>query len=215
MRDKDKGDDLKLSSSLIHKAAHKINNGGVVVYPTRSLYGLGADIFDANAVHRVYAIKMRPWNKPLSILVKNMASLETLVKTISADADILIKCFWPGKLTLVLEASSHVPEEITSGTGKVGVRRPEHPAARALVEACRNPITATSANLSGKAGCDHLSRLDASIQSNVDMLLDGGLLRGGLGSTVVDVTGDRPVVLREGSITTQAIHAALSKPSRQ
>ncbi len=208
---KSKTDYPKPSADMICQAAQIIHNGGVVVYPTRSLYGLGADIFNAKAVRRIYAIKKRPEHKPLSVLVKNRKVLETLVKTIPTDADLLIERFWPGKMTLVLEASNIVPDYLTAGTGKVGVRCPGHPVATALVKATTHPITATSANLSGCAGCAHVSRLDASVSSAADLILDGGMLCGGAGSTVVDVTADCPVILREGSITSRKILAALHK----
>jgi L-threonylcarbamoyladenylate synthase len=201
----------ELSSNRIHQAAQIINDGGVVVYPTRSLYGLGVDIFNAKAVRRIYSIKKRPEDKPLSVLVKNRKALDALVKTVSTDASALIECFWPGKLTLVLEASAIVPDHLTAGTGKIGVRCPGYPVASALVKAAGHPITATSANLSGHAGCAHISELDASVRETADMILDGGMLCGGTGSTVVDVTADYPVILREGSITTKKILAALRK----
>jgi len=201
----------KSSSNIIYQAVRIIHNGGVLVYPTRSLYGLGADIFNAKAVRRIYTIKKRPEHKPLSVLVKNRKALDSLVKTVSADAEILIEHFWPGKITLVLEASENVPDYLTAGTGKIGVRCPGHPIASTLVKAVAHPITATSANLSGHAGCAHISQLDASINVSVDMILDGGMLRGGDGSTVVDVTADHLAVLREGTIRKQKILAALGK----
>ena len=209
--DKCKADYQEPSSDLIRQAAQVIHNGGVVVYPTRALYGLGADIFNAKAVRRIYTIKKRPEHKPLSVLVKNRKALDTLVTTVPTDAAILIERFWPGKITLVLEASAIVPDYLTSGTGKIGVRCPGHPVASALVKAAANPITATSANLSGRGGCAHVSQLDASVRETADMILDGGMLHGGTGSTVVDVTADCPVILREGSIATKKILAALRK----
>jgi len=210
--DRCKTDYQKPSSDMIRQAAQIIHNGGVVVYPTRALYGLGADIFDAKAVRRIYTIKKRPEHKPLSVLVKNRKALETLVKTVPTDARVLMDRFWPGKVTLVLEAGDIAPAYLTAGTGKIGVRCPGHPVASALVKATAHPITATSANLSGCAGCACISQLDASISVAADMTLDGGLLRGGTGSTIVDVTVDGPVILREGSITARIILAALRKP---
>ena len=209
--DKCKTDYQEPSSDMIHQAALIIHDGGVVVYPTRSLYGLGADIFNAKAVRRIYTIKKRPEHKPLSVLVKNRKALETLVKTVSTDASVLMERFWPGKVTLVLEASDIVPDYLTAGTGKIGVRCPGHPIASALVKATAHPITATSANLSGCAGCAYISQLDVSISATADLILDGGMLRGGVGSTVVDVTADYPVILREGAITTRKILDALRK----
>ncbi len=209
--DKCKTDYHKPSSDVIHQAAQIIQNGGVVVYPTRSLYGLGADIFNAKAVHRIYFIKKRPEHKPLSVLVKNRKTLETLVTRIPTIASVLIERFWPGKVTLVLEASDIVPDYLIAGTGKIGVRCPGHPIASALVKAAVHPITATSANLSGRAGCAYISQLDASVSAAADLILNVGILRSGTGSTVVDVTADTPVILREGSVKTKKIIAALRK----
>ncbi|MCK7504913.1 MAG: Sua5/YciO/YrdC/YwlC family protein [Desulfobacterales bacterium] len=109
--------------------------------------------------------------------------------------------FWPGRLTLVLDARPGLPARLTAGTGKIGIRLAAHPVARALAEAVAQPITGTSANLSGGSGCRQIAELDPRIARQVDLILDGGALKGGVGSTVVDVTGETPVVIREGEVS--------------
>jgi L-threonylcarbamoyladenylate synthase len=196
-------------SASIAQAAEVIRNGGVVCFPTRCLYGLGADAFSAAAVERVFEIKQRPADMPLLVLINTPAQLSGLAKSIPRMAHVLMQRFWPGRLTLVLEAEANIPERLTAGTGKFGIRLAAHPVARALVEAVAHPITGTSANISGGAGCREISELDPQIRHQVNLILDGGPLKGGVGSTVVDVTGESPVVIREGEVSKPEIYAAI------
>jgi L-threonylcarbamoyladenylate synthase len=191
------------------RAAEVIRNGGVVCFPTRCLYGLGADAFNAAAVERVFEIKLRPADMPLLVLINDPAQLALLAKSIPPMALILMQRFWPGRLTLVLEALANLPDRLTAGTAKIGIRLAAHPVARAFVEAVGGPITGTSANISGGAGCRQIAELDHQIRQKVNLILDGGLLKGGVGSTVVDVTGERPAVIREGEVSKPEIIAAI------
>jgi L-threonylcarbamoyladenylate synthase len=193
----------------IGRATAVIRAGGVVCFPTRCLYGLGADAFDEAAVERVYEIKQRPAAMPLLVLIGRSAQLTELAERMPPTAQLLMERFWPGRLTLVLEARPHLPARLTAGTGKIGIRLAAHPVARVLVEACDRPITGTSANLSGGSGCRQIAELDPRIAKSVDLILDGGVLKGGVGSTVVDVTGENPVVIREGEISRPEILAAI------
>lgn len=193
----------------IGRAEALIRAGGVVCFPTRCLYGLGADALDAAAVERVYEIKQRPADMPLLVLISRSAQLTELAARVPPMAKMLIERFWPGRLTLVLEAQPLIPARLTAGTGKIGIRLAAHPVARALVEAFAGPITGTSANLSGESGCRQVAELDPRIARQVDLILDGGALKGGVGSTVVDVTGENPVVIREGDISRPEILAAI------
>jgi len=197
---------------IISKAADIIKNGGVVIFPTRYLYGLGADAQNPDAVERVYQIKQRPLTKPLLILAKQPESLHQLVQHIPENARQLMSRFWPGDITLVFEAKDSLPENLTAGSGKIGVRLPQHPVAVALTNAVQNPITATSANLAGLGGCSSTADLDPLITDKVDLILDSGTLKGGSGSTIVDVTLDPPVILREGAVPASDIWAALDRP---
>jgi L-threonylcarbamoyladenylate synthase len=193
----------------IRQAAAVIRGGGVVCFPTRCLYGLGADAFNTAAVERVFDIKQRPAELPLLVLINSPSQMDGLAGSIPRVARVLMERFWPGRLTLVLEADASLPARLTAGTGKIGIRLAAHPVARALLEAVAKPITGTSANLSGGSGCRQISELDPLIRRQVDLILDGGPLKGGVGSTVVDVTGDTPVMIREGEVSKPEIMAVI------
>ncbi|MGE5255780.1 MAG: L-threonylcarbamoyladenylate synthase [Hyphomicrobiales bacterium] len=193
----------------IGRAAEVICAGGVVCFPTRCLYGLGADALNAAAVERVFDIKARPADMPLLVLINRLDQLPGLAKSIPRIAQTLMERFWPGRLTLVLEAEPGLPPHLTAGTGKIGIRLAGHPVAQSLAEAVGRPITGTSANLTGGTGCRQILELDPHIARRVDLILDGGPLKGGVGSTVVDVTGEAPVVIREGEVSKPEILAVI------
>jgi L-threonylcarbamoyladenylate synthase len=184
----------------ILEAARIIRGGGVVVFPTTSLYGLAADASNPAAVEKVFAIKQRPLNKPVLILVPNLWDIENLVSDVPLAAEWIMTALWPGNLTLIFKAGNGLLPGLTAGTGKIGIRLPIYPVARRLVRAAGIPITATSANISGQTGCSRIADLDPSVAAAVDLILDAGPLKGGAGSTILDVSQDPPVLLREGSI---------------
>mgnify|MGYP001827264963 FL=1 len=190
---------------IIQHAATVITRGGIIVFPTRCLYGLGADAFNAEAVDRVFKIKQRPTQKPILILIDQRIQLEQLVSHVSTAASRMMDLFWPGGVTLVFKAADTVPHHLTAGTGKIGIRLPGHPVAAALVEALGRPLTGTSANLSAKPGCRRIGDLEPQLAQQLDAVLDAGDLKGGNGSTVVDVTARLPRILREGEITEKEI----------
>jgi L-threonylcarbamoyladenylate synthase len=193
----------------IDKAAAVIKAGGTVVFPTRSLYGLGVDAFNPTAVMGIFSIKQRSAQKPILILINDVNRLASLVTHTPEIATKIMQQFWPGKVTLVFEAADSVSPGLTGGSGKIGIRLPGHPVASALVKAVAGPITGTSANLSGSPGCYQISDLKPEVADRVDLILDAGSLEGGQGSTVVDVTeGESPVILREGTISAAQIKAA-------
>jgi L-threonylcarbamoyladenylate synthase len=194
----------------IGRAAKILGNGGVVVFPTTGLYGLAADARCVAAVRRVFAIKRRPAAKPLLVLLSGLKDMASLVKTVPEHAEPLLG-LWPGGVTLVLKAADTVPAELTGGTGKIGVRLPAHPVARALVGRFGGPITATSANRSGDPAVARATDLAPEILSQVNLVLDAGTLAGGAGSTVVDVTEWPVRVIREGAVPRQAIEEALRR----
>ncbi len=193
---------------LIIKAALVIQKGGVVAFPTRYLYGLGADAFNNEAVDRVFEIKQRPYNKPLLVLLDKQENLARLVRSVPSVAKRIMECFWPGEVTIVFEARGNLPANLTAGTGRIGVRMPQHPVASGLTSAVGSPITATSANLTGHVGCSQIQNLEPLIAEKLDLILDAGPLKGGTGSTVVDVTADFLKILREGAIPARDILAA-------
>lgn len=196
--------------AIIARAAEVIAGGGIVVFPTQSLYGLGANALDEKAVDRIFQIKRRPPEKPVLILLDNISDMDRLVTEVPPDAGRIMTAFWPGGVTLVCHALPELPGNLTAGTGKIGIRLPLHPVARHLVDAADGPITGTSANLSGQPGCAKAAEIDAAVLGEVDMVLDAGPLIGGSGSTVVDVTVTPPKILREGLVPASKILEAIS-----
>lgn len=192
----------------IRKAAAIIGQKGVVVFPTSGLYGLGADAFCAEAVRRVFAIKRRPLHMPLLVLLSGPHDMDRVVRSVPDYAARLLG-LWPGGITLIFDAGDTVPAGLTGGTGKVGVRLPAHPVARALVAAFGGPITGTSANTSGCPATDRVMDLDPEIRRQADMVLDAGILAGGPGSTIVDVTCWPVRVVREGAVPRQSLDDVL------
>ena len=190
---------------IIQQAGTIIKRGGIIVFPTRCLYGLGADAFNAEAVDRVFKIKQRPSQKPILVLIDRRRQLERLVSHVSKAASRIMDHYWPGGVTLVFKAADTVPHHLTAGTGKIGIRLPGHPVAAALVEALGRPLTGTSANLSAKPGCRRIGDLEPQLAQQLDAVLDAGDLKGGNGSTVVDVTARLPRILREGEISEKEI----------
>ena len=201
----------KPEPEIIAEAAAIIKKGGVVVFPTRCLYGLGADALDPHAVEKIIKIKQRPADNPILVLIDCRRQLDSLVVNISPVAMAIMDTFWPGRVTLVFEAGDTLSNRLTAHTGKIGVRLAGHPVASALIKQVGSPVTGTSANLSGKPGCRQIQYLDPPIAKRVDLVLDAGMLEGGVGSTIVDVTEDRPQILREGQVTAEQILRILAE----
>ncbi len=196
-------------TDVINQAAGCIKNRGVVIFPTRCLYGLAADALNPAAVVTIFSIKKRKKNNPLLVLINSHTDLEGIVAGIPDQAKELMHTFWPGSLTLVFEAKPGICDLLTAGTGKIGVRVPAHPVARALVKAAGRPITGTSANLSGSPGCSCISDMPGKLIQAADMILDAGTLKGGAGSTILDITCDPPQVLRQGTVPSDTISQTL------
>ena len=190
---------------IIAEAAEIIEQGGVIAFPTRCLYGLGADAFNPEAVERIVQIKQRSEENPILVLIDSRKRLNSLVKHVPRVADAIMDAFWPGRVTLVFEARDSLPDPLTARTGKIGVRLPGHPVASALAKHVQRPLTGTSANISGQPGCHRARDLDAAIANQLGLILDAGTLIGGVGSTVVDVTVTPPQILREGAVTTEEV----------
>lgn len=197
------------SPTAIQRAADLIKTRGVVIFPTQCLYGLAADALDSRAIKKIFHIKHRPENNPLLVLIHHYNDLAQITAKIPESAQVLMKAFWPGSLTLIFEAAPGVCDLLTAGTGKIGVRIPAHPVARALVAAAGRPITGTSANISGSPGCSDVKDLPRHLIHAVDMVLDAGPLKGGPGSTILDITRDTPRILRQGAVPVDAIWQVL------
>jgi len=195
---------------LIKEAAGIIKGGGVIVFPTRCLYGLGADAMNPGAVERIIEIKQRPADNAILVLIHSKNQLEMLVEKIPPAAAAIMETFWPGRVTLVFDARDTLPGLLTAQTGKIGVRLPGHPVAAAILRQVKGPVTGTSANLSGRPGCNRLADMGRQIAGQVDLVLDAGTLQGGIGSTVVDVTEAPPRILREGQVTARQIRGSLT-----
>lgn len=197
--------------AVIDEAVDVINAGGVIVFPTKSLYGLGADALNLQAVEALFRIKQRPKNNPVLVLIDDMVALNMLVRQIPETAAMIIRACWPGDVTIVFDAAPGISDLLTAGTGKIGVRMAGHPVARALTKRLKRPITGTSANISGLPGCHTVARLQPELSEGVDLILDAGPLSGGIGSTIVDVTSATPRILREGSISAEIIFEVIRK----
>jgi L-threonylcarbamoyladenylate synthase len=194
----------------IQQAADILSKGEIVTFPTRCLYGLAADAFNASAVQRIVEIKRRSHQKPMLVLIKNRDCLPFLVKSIPHAAETIMDCYWPGRITLVFEAKKEIPDFLTAGTGKIGIRIPSHKVAAAIVNALENPITGTSANISDEGGVARIEELPAEIICRTRLVLDAGPLKGGMGSTVLDITTTPPQILREGEVPSAEIYKVLN-----
>jgi L-threonylcarbamoyladenylate synthase len=182
------------------EAAAVLRAGGVIAFPTETFYGLGAAAMDAAAARRVITVKGRPDGKPLLVLVDSPAMVGVVAREIPPRAQELMARHWPGPLTLVLPARPEVPDEVTAGSGTVGVRLSPHPVARGLVRALGAPITAPSANRSGQPAPTTAAAVFADFRDRIELVLDGGVTTGGEPSTVLDVTVDPPRVIRAGAL---------------
>ncbi|MFW6011074.1 MAG: L-threonylcarbamoyladenylate synthase [Desulfosalsimonas sp.] len=197
--------------ALIRRAAKIIADGGLVIYPTRNLYGLGADAKNRKAVKRVFEIKKRTFKNPVSVLISSRRDVYMYAEDISNTAERIMDRFWPGGITLVFKAKPGLPDILTAGTQTIGIRLPANPAAAALAKAAETPVTATSANLAGNPGPGRISDIDAALIKAADLVLDAGTLEPGTGSTILDVTCDPPGILRHGRVTSQALRDLLEK----
>ena len=204
-------DSQRPETELVQEAADLLLQGGVVAFPTRCLYGLGAIAKDTKAVNRIFSIKQRSIEKPLPVLIENQLQLEDMVKNISPLGQYLIKKFWPGNLTLIFQALSGMPKGIVGKAEKIGIRQAQHPVARALIKAVGQPITGTSANIAGQPGCRQISTLNDNLISLINLILDAGPLVSGKGSTVLDISGKRAVIIRQGTVSSDYLSAILKK----
>ena len=187
--------------SQISSACEILKKGGVVVTPTDTLYGLGANVFNPLAIERVFRIKGRPWNLPLPVFLNSYEELPLVADGISDLARKLGKKFWPGGLTLVVPKSEAVPSVLTAYGSSIGVRVPDHVVPRSLVQQLGAPITGTSANINGEPDIISLLELRVKLGGEVDMILDGELLNPPVPSTVIDLTSEFPKVVREGAVS--------------
>lgn len=179
-------------------AIKTLQSGSIIAYPTETSYGLGADIYNEEALATLYKLKNRDSGKPISIMINNIKMLDDLVESIPFVCNKVIERLWPGPLTIVFDAKPSISKLITAGTGKVGIRYSNHPFVQALLEEYKHPITATSANISGEKSSYNVQNIKDYFGNDV-FVIDGGNLEEKI-STVIEIEGDRIHVLREGCI---------------
>lgn len=195
----------------IKEAAKIIQNGGLVAFPTETVYGLGADALNEDAVAKVYEAKGRPSDNPMIVHIARASDIGQLTPMLSSTIVTLIDNFWPGPLTLVVKRKPGVPDRTTGGLDTVGVRMPDSKLALDLINYAGCPIAAPSANLSGKPSPTRVEDVIEDLNGKVDAILEGPKCRVGIESTVLDVTGDVPTILRPGVITKEHIEAAIGR----
>ncbi len=203
---------LKADEPGIVQAADRIRSGGVVVYPTETVYGLGADPFNPSAFDRIFSLKGRETEKGLILLIRGRQDLDALVADIPQAAEILIEKFWPGPLTLVFPAAPGLPGHLPGSESTIALRVSDAPVARALLHHVAGPITSTSANLSGQPPARSARQAADVLGHDVDLILDGGESSDPRPSTLVDVSGRSPEILRPGRIGAQGIQRVLNEP---
>lgn len=195
----------------IEAAGEILRNGGLVAFPTETVYGLGADALNPKAAQKIYAAKGRPSDNPLIVHISNMEALKGITADIPVQAEQMAEAFWPGPLTMIFRKNEKVPLETTGGLETVAVRMPDHPAALALIEAGGGYIAAPSANTSGKPSPTLAEHVAADMTGRIPMILDGGAVGIGIESTIVDFTGEVPMILRPGYITPEMISQTIGE----
>jgi L-threonylcarbamoyladenylate synthase len=195
--------------SEIERAADLLRAGGLVAFPTETVYGLGANALDAAAVRRIFEAKGRPFTSPLIVHVADLAMAKDLALEWPGEADALARHFWPGPLTVIVRKKTSIPDIVTGGLSSAGFRVPAHPMALSLLRAARIPLAAPSANRFTQLSPTTAEHVREGLGSAVDMILDGGACMIGIESTVISFAGGKPRILRPGSITQPRIEAVI------
>jgi L-threonylcarbamoyladenylate synthase len=202
-------------ATAIARAADCLRRGGLVAFPTETVYGLGVHALDPEAVRRLFAAKGRPANDPLIVHVDSVDRIHDLVLHVPETAVSLAARFWPGPLTLVLPRSSRVPDEVTAGLHTVAVRVPAHPVALTLLTAAAVPVAAPSANLFSRPSPTRASHVLDDLNGRIDLVIDGGPTDVGVESTVLDLSGEPPTILRPGAISLEMLQMILPRVERR
>lgn len=204
----DKNNIDKLS---MENAANIIRNGGLVAFPTETVYGLGANALDTQSTKKIYTAKQRPSDNPLIVHIADLEEVYKLVKVFPKRAELLARKFWAGPLTMILYKSDIVPFSTTGGLDSVAIRMPENEIARSFIRACKLPIAAPSANTSGRPSPTNALHVYEDMNKKIEMILDGGDVKIGLESTIIDMTRDIPVILRPGAITKEMLENVIGE----
>lgn len=202
---------VKADGAAIREAGRILKEGGLVAFPTETVYGLGANALDEEASAKIYAAKGRPSDNPLIVHITERRALDAIVSEVSPQSEKLMERFWPGPMTLIFKKSGLVPYGTTGGLDTVAVRMPSHPIARAVIDAGGGYIAAPSANTSGRPSPTKASHVEEDLFGKVDMILDGGEVEIGLESTIVDVSTDQPVILRPGYISQEMLKETIGE----
>jgi L-threonylcarbamoyladenylate synthase len=202
---------ISQTAESLSRISETITRGGVIAFRTDTFYGLGADAFNPDAVRKIKQLKDRDEQKPILIVISDRDQLDRLMSDRARAFDLLASRFWPGPLTLIGRAAPEVPEEITAGTGTVGVRLPGDDKVRALIRGCGGALTATSANPADRAPAKTAQEVSDYFGEAIELIVDGGAAQTDLPSTVVDVSGTEPKLVREGVIKWAEIQSALSQ----
>ena len=189
----------------LKEPAQIIQEGGIVIFPTETVYGIGVNGLNETAIKKLYEVKQRPTNKPISLLVNSIEMIEKVAKDITEIEYDLIKRFLPGPLTIVLKKKDIVPDIVTAGFDTIGIRMPENEIALKLIEYAGVPIATPSANISGRPSGTNLKAIMKDFNDKVDYFIDGGISKIGVASTIVQVVNDNPYILRKGKISEEQI----------
>ncbi|MGN9019057.1 L-threonylcarbamoyladenylate synthase [Lachnospiraceae bacterium HCP1S3_C3] len=200
-----------IDREVMEEASQVLNRGGMVAFPTETVYGLGADALDEKASAKIYAAKGRPSDNPLIVHISDIEQLDKLVCEIPDNAKKLMDAFWPGPMTLIFKKSGLVPDGTTGGLDTVAVRMPNHKAALELIRTSGVAIAAPSANTSGRPSPTTAAHVADDLSGKIDMIIDGGAVGIGIESTIVDVTSEIPMVLRPGYITMEMLEKVVGK----
>lgn len=203
---------LDVDTSLIDKAVNILDSGGLVAFPTETVYGLGADAANEAAVRRIFAAKERPMDHPLIVHLPSREAVSEWAAEITPEAERLMDAFWPGPLTLILPKNPNVSNLITAGQEKIGLRMPSHPVAQAILEAFGKGIAAPSANKFTHISPTTAEAVKEELGNEVDLILDGGICEVGVESTILDVSSDSYTVLRPGMITKEELEVIIGRP---
>jgi L-threonylcarbamoyladenylate synthase len=195
---------------ILTRAVEILTGGGIIAYPTETFYGLGVDATNEKAIKKIFAAKGRDFKNPVSLIIGHADDIYPLVQDVPQTAKKLMAAFWPGALTIVFQASDKISPLLTAGSDKIGLRVSSHPLALKIVQKLKKTLTATSANLSGAPECTLASQVARQIGDKIDAIIDFGATPGNAGSTIIDITCDPPVVLREGVISTKTIEKCIN-----
>ncbi|MDM7275492.1 MAG: L-threonylcarbamoyladenylate synthase [Thermoprotei archaeon] len=206
-----KVDPVRPERDIVEYAAGVIRAGGLVAFPTETVYGLGADALNASAVARIYEVKGRPLDNPVIVHISDFNQLDIVASRVPEEAYRLAEKLWPGPLTLLLPRNIKVPRKVTAGLETVAVRMPAHPVALELIRASKNPIAAPSANISGKPSPTRGDHVVRDLYSKVEVILDGGETLYGVESTIINILTDPPKLLRPGAYPVEVIEEILGR----